>query len=78
MKMRPATPDDRDAMFDVWLGSVRATHAFVSEADIHSFMPLGGFVVEGRSERDEIGAGRTRCFICGSPRPQNKGRVAVG
>ena len=40
MQIRRATSDDRDALFDVWLRSVRATHTFVSEADIQCFMPL--------------------------------------
>jgi putative acetyltransferase len=40
VQIRRAAPDDRDVLFDVWLRSVRATHTFVSEADIQSFMPL--------------------------------------
>ena len=40
MEIRRATPDDRNVLFDLWLRSVRATHTFVSEADIQSFMPL--------------------------------------
>ena len=40
MQIRRAAPDDREVLFDVWLRSVRATHTFVSEADIQSFMPL--------------------------------------
>src|SRR5262249_33890386 len=40
MQIRRAIPTDRDALFDVWLRSVRATHTFLSEADIQSFMPL--------------------------------------
>lgn len=40
MQIRRAIPTDRDALFDIWLRSVRATHTFVSEADIQSFMPL--------------------------------------
>jgi putative acetyltransferase len=40
VQIRSATPDDRDALFDIWLRSVRATHTFVSEADIQSFIPL--------------------------------------
>lgn len=40
MRIRRGVPDDRDVLFDVWLRSVRATHTFVSEADIQSFMPL--------------------------------------
>jgi putative acetyltransferase len=38
--IRHATADDRAGLFDIWLRSVRATHAFVSDADIESFMPL--------------------------------------
>jgi putative acetyltransferase len=40
MDIRRAVPADRDILFDVWLRSVRATHTFVSEADIQSFIPL--------------------------------------
>ena len=40
MEIRRGTPTDRDVLFDVWLRSVEATHAFVSEADIQSFKPL--------------------------------------
>jgi putative acetyltransferase len=40
VQIRRATPADRDTLFDVWLRSVRATHTFLSEEDIQSFMPL--------------------------------------
>jgi len=40
MQIRRATPKDRDVLFDVWLRSVEATHAFVSDADIRAFKPL--------------------------------------
>jgi len=40
MEIRRGTPTDRDVLFDVWLRSVEATHAFVSEADLQSFKPL--------------------------------------
>lgn len=40
VQIRRAVPDDRDALFDIWLRSVRATHTFVSESDIESFIPL--------------------------------------
>jgi putative acetyltransferase len=40
MQIRGATPLDREVLFDIWLRSVRATHTFVSEADLQSFMPL--------------------------------------
>jgi putative acetyltransferase len=40
MSIRRATPTDREALLDIWLRSVRATHAFLSEQDIQSFLPL--------------------------------------
>lgn len=40
MQIRRATPDDREVLFDVWLKSVRATHTFVAETDIQSFIPI--------------------------------------
>src|SRR3954470_11061471 len=40
MQIRRATPIDRDVLFDVWLRSVEATHAFVSDVDIQAFKPL--------------------------------------
>jgi putative acetyltransferase len=40
MEIRPALPTDRDMLLDIWLRSVRATHTFLSEADIQSFLPL--------------------------------------
>lgn len=36
----PAQPADHAAMLTVWEASVRATHHFVSEADIQLFRPL--------------------------------------
>jgi putative acetyltransferase len=40
MHIRRATSVDRDAMFDIWLRSVRATHDFLTEEDIARFQPL--------------------------------------
>jgi putative acetyltransferase len=40
MNIRPAIPADRDVLVDVWVRSVRATHAFLSEEDIQSLLPL--------------------------------------
>src|SRR5262249_45241893 len=40
MNIRRALPNDRDTLLDIWLRSVRATHTFLSEADIQSFLPL--------------------------------------
>ena len=39
MQIRRATPTDGDALVDVWLRSVRATHDFLSEEDIQSLLP---------------------------------------
>jgi putative acetyltransferase len=54
MQIRRAVPDDRDVLFDVWLRSVEATHAFVSEADIQSFKPL---------VRDYLASGDTEFWV---------------
>jgi putative acetyltransferase len=40
MTIRQALPTDRDVLLDIWLRSVRATHTFLTEADIQSFLPL--------------------------------------
>src|SRR5262245_50802083 len=39
MNIRRATPTDREALLDIWLRSVRATHTFLSEEDIQSLLP---------------------------------------
>jgi putative acetyltransferase len=39
LAIRLATPADRAALLDIWLRSVRATHAFVSEEDVQSMVP---------------------------------------
>ena len=40
MNIRRAMPPDREILVDIWLQSVRATHTFLSEDDIQSFLPL--------------------------------------
>ena len=40
MNIRRAIPTDRGVLVDIWLRSVRATHTFLSEEDIQSFLPL--------------------------------------
>ncbi|MDL2272249.1 GNAT family N-acetyltransferase [Desulfovibrio sp. OttesenSCG-928-I05] len=40
MTIRPFTPEDRDALTELWLRSVRATHTFLSEDDIAFYHPL--------------------------------------
>jgi putative acetyltransferase len=39
MRIRPVDRTDRDVLVDIWLRSVRATHTFLSEDDIHSLLP---------------------------------------
>src|SRR5688572_25968844 len=39
MAIRPGSSRDREALLDVWLRSVRATHTFVSAEDIQSMIP---------------------------------------
>jgi putative acetyltransferase len=38
MQIRPAQSEDRDALLDIWLRSVRVTHRFLAEADIQSLL----------------------------------------
>ena len=40
MIIRPALPADRDALLDIWLRSVRATHAFLTEEDVQALLPV--------------------------------------
>jgi putative acetyltransferase len=40
MSIRPAQPADQGPILDLWLRSVRATHAFLTEADIQELHPL--------------------------------------
>ena len=40
MQIRPAQFDDRDALLNIWLRSVRATHLFLAESDIQSLLPI--------------------------------------
>ena len=40
MDIRPAIDTDRGVLIDLWLRSVRATHGFLTEEDIQSFLPL--------------------------------------
>jgi putative acetyltransferase len=62
MSIRRATPTDREALLDIWLRSVRATHTFLAEEDIQSFLPL---------VRDYLASGEPEfwvlCADAGSP-----------
>ncbi len=40
MMIRQAHPNDRDALLNIWLRSVRATHTFLTEEDIQSLLPV--------------------------------------
>ena len=47
MKIRPALASDRDALVDIWLASVRATHRFLAEGEIQALLPIvRGVVLE--------------------------------
>jgi putative acetyltransferase len=46
MTIRPASPGDADTLVSIWLRSVRATHTFLTEADIEALLP---------AVRDELG-----------------------
>ena len=40
MMIRPIRPDDIPPLVAIWESAVRATHHFLSEADIQFFLPL--------------------------------------
>ena len=40
MRIRRAIEADQPTMLDIWLRSVRATHSFLTEADIQTLLPL--------------------------------------
>jgi len=40
MKIRKAKSKDKATLLDIWLRSVRASHKFLSEADIQEILPL--------------------------------------
>jgi putative acetyltransferase len=40
MRIRPGTAADHPALLDLWLRSVRATHAFLTEDDIQFYLPI--------------------------------------
>ena len=39
MTIRKAVADDHDTLVDIWLRSVKATHIFLTEQDIHALLP---------------------------------------
>jgi putative acetyltransferase len=51
MIVRQVIPTDRDALVDIWLRSVRATHTFLSEEDIQSLLPaVQGYLTSDETE----------------------------
>ena len=40
MTLREARPGEQSLLLDLWLRSVRATHRFLTEADIQSLLPI--------------------------------------
>jgi putative acetyltransferase len=66
MNIRPAMPTDREALLEVWLRSVRATHKFLTEEDVQSFLPLvRDYLASDESEFWVLatGAGATMGFM---------------
>jgi putative acetyltransferase len=47
MRIRAARDTDRDRLLDLWERSVRATHAFLADADIAFYRPLVGEALGG-------------------------------
>ena len=39
MTIRQGVADDHDTLIDIWLRSVKATHTFLTEQDIHILLP---------------------------------------
>lgn len=61
MEIRRAIPTDHASLLDIWLRSVRATHTFVSEAEIRSLIPeVRDYLASSESEfcvaSDDTGA----------------------
>ncbi len=50
MMIRPAVAADRELLLDLWERSVRATHAFVSPADVDAMIPEVREYLGGASE----------------------------
>ena len=51
MEIRRAIPADHEVLLDVWLRSVRATHAFVSDEDVRSMTPqVRDYLASGEPE----------------------------
>lgn len=51
MDIRRALPTDREVLLDIWLRSVRATHAFVSADDIEAMIPqVSDYLASGETE----------------------------
>ncbi|HET7030590.1 MAG TPA: GNAT family N-acetyltransferase [Candidatus Limnocylindrales bacterium] len=42
MHIRPVRPTEHDALVDIWLRSVRATHTFLTEPEIDALIPDAG------------------------------------
>jgi putative acetyltransferase len=47
LRVRPARPSDRAGLLDLWERSVRATHDFLTEADISALRPEVAAVLAG-------------------------------
>jgi putative acetyltransferase len=69
MVIRRAVPTDRDVLLDIWLRSVRATHTFLSEEDVQTFLP---FV------RNYLGSDATELWVLDSESGAAVGIMGMG
>jgi putative acetyltransferase len=69
MMIRRAVPTDRDVLLDIWLRSVRATHTFLSEEDVQTFLP---FV------RNYLGSDATELWVLDSESGAAVGIMGMG
>lgn len=69
MRIRPAVPDDRDVLLNIWLASVRATHTFLTEEDIQRFLPL---------VRDALASGELELWVLCSAEGAAIGWLGMG
>jgi putative acetyltransferase len=70
VKIRPADPADRAIMLDLWERSVRATHDFLTEADIQALRPLVAEELASDSTQwwvAALGAGELAGFLACMP-----------
>jgi putative acetyltransferase len=68
MNVRRARPSEQDALVEIWLRSVRATHTFLSEEDFDFFLPL---------VRDALSPGVLDVWVLAAPADEPIGFMAM-